>query len=67
MPDKAHQGVWFEIATGDVTFIEKLPTAIYTGSNVHDSGGNLYFSRFGDEESWSGNVRLAILNPSPRD
>jgi outer membrane protein assembly factor BamB len=54
----------YEIATGEVTLVEKLETAIYTGSDMHDSHGNIYFARFGDEEAWSGKVRLAILHPS---
>lgn len=54
----------YEIAIGEVTLVEKLETAIYTGSDMHDSHGNIYFARFGDEEAWSGKVRLAILHPS---
>jgi hypothetical protein len=54
----------YEIAMGEVTLIEKLETAIYTGSHMHDSRGNIYFARFGDDEAWSGKVRLAIMPPS---
>jgi hypothetical protein len=57
----------YEIATGEVTPIEKLETAYYTGSHMHDSRGNIYFARFGDDETGSGKVRLAILHPLTRD
>jgi outer membrane protein assembly factor BamB len=55
----------YEIATGEVTPVRKLETAFYTGSNMRDSRGNIYFARFWDETG-SGKVRLTILHP-PRD
>jgi hypothetical protein len=54
----------YEIATGDITLVKKLETAIYTGSHTRDSAGSIYFARFGDEGSWSGKVNLVILHPS---
>lgn len=54
----------YEIATGDITMADKLKTAIYTGSNMHDSRGNIYFAGFGDDETGSAKVRLAMLHPS---
>jgi hypothetical protein len=53
----------YEIPEGEVKLVEKLETAIYTGSHLHDSRGNIYFARFGDDEAWSGKVRLAIVHP----
>lgn len=54
----------YEIATGEVTLAAELSPAIYTGSHMRDSRGNIYFARFGDGESWEGQARLAIVHPS---
>jgi hypothetical protein len=54
----------YEIATGAVTLVGALEPAIYTGSHMRDSRGNIYFARFGDGKSWEGNVRLVIVRPS---
>lgn len=51
----------YEIATGAVTRVGTLDPAIYTGSQMRDSRGNIYFARFGDGESWEGQARLAII------
>jgi outer membrane protein assembly factor BamB len=56
----------YEIATGEVTLAAEVAPAIYTGSHMRDSRGNIYFARFGDAESWEGQARLAILHPSLR-
>jgi hypothetical protein len=53
----------YEIAIGTVTLAEKLEPAVYTGSHMRDSAGNLYFARFGDGQSWEGRARLAIVRP----
>jgi outer membrane protein assembly factor BamB len=54
----------YEIATGTVTLAGKLERAVYAGSNMRDSRGNIYFARFGDDHSWEGNARLAIVHPA---
>src|SRR5260370_23420513 len=54
----------YEIATGAVTLVGALERAIYTGSHMRDSRGNIYFARFGDGESWEGKARLTIVHPS---
>lgn len=54
----------YEIATGTVSLVGKLDPAIYTGSHMRDSRGNIYFARFGDGESWQGNARLEVVHPS---
>jgi Tol biopolymer transport system component len=54
----------YEIATGAVTLVGALAPAIYAGSHMRDSQGNIYFARFGDGKSWEGNVRLVIVRPS---
>jgi hypothetical protein len=54
----------YEIATGAVTLAGELEPAIYTGSHMRDSRGNIYFARFGDGESWEGRARLSIVRPS---
>ena len=53
----------YEIATGTVALVGTLDPAIYTGSNMRDSRGNIYFARFGDAESWQGNARLEVVHP----
>jgi hypothetical protein len=54
----------YEIATGAITLVGELEPAVYTGSHMRDSQGNIYFARFGDGESWEGKVRLSIVHPS---
>ncbi|HLZ64604.1 MAG TPA: hypothetical protein VKQ29_00165 [Aliidongia sp.] len=66
-PSRGSRLYSYEIATGDVTSVGELETAIYTGSNMRDSHGNIYFARFGEGESWEGDVRLVVLHPSPPD
>jgi hypothetical protein len=54
----------YEIATGAVTLAGEVEPAVYTGSHMRDSRGNIYFARFGDAHSWEGKARLAIVHPS---
>jgi len=54
----------YDIATGTVTLVAKLAPAIYTGSHMRDSRGNIYFGRFGDGHSSEGKAALAVLNPA---
>lgn len=54
----------YEIATGTVTLVAKLEPAIYTGSHMRDSRGNIYFGRFGDGSSSEGKAALVVLNPT---
>jgi hypothetical protein len=54
----------YEIATGAVTLVGALEPAIYTGSQMRDSRGNIYFARFGDGQSSEGKARLVIVHPS---
>jgi outer membrane protein assembly factor BamB len=53
----------YEIAAGAVTLVGQLEPAIYTGSHMRDSRGNIYFAKFGDGESWEVKARLSILRP----
>jgi hypothetical protein len=53
----------YEIATGTVTPVRGLEPAIYTGSHMRDSHGNIYFGRFGDGNSSEGKVALVVLHP----
>jgi hypothetical protein len=52
----------YEIDRGLVTLVGQLEPAVYTGSHMRDSRGNIYFARF-DGESWEGKVRLTMLHP----
>jgi outer membrane protein assembly factor BamB len=54
----------YEIAAGAVTLVGQLEPAIYAGSHMRDSQGNIYFAKFGDGEAWEGKARLAIVHPS---
>jgi hypothetical protein len=53
----------YDIATGIVTRVGRLEPALYAGSHVRDSRGNLYLGRFGSDHAWQGNAGLAILTP----
>lgn len=52
----------YEIASGAVTPVGAVEPAVYAGSDVRDSRGDIYVARFGDGgASWEGRARLAIL------
>ena len=53
----------YDIATGLVTLAGKLEPALYAGSHVRDSRGNLYLGRFGSDRVSQGDAGLAILTP----
>ncbi|MBV8190600.1 MAG: hypothetical protein JO339_25385 [Alphaproteobacteria bacterium] len=57
----------YDIATGAVTSVGEVEPAIYTGSHMRDSRGNIYFARFGDGHSWEGKARLVIVHPPAAD
>jgi sugar lactone lactonase YvrE len=51
-----------DLASGKVSFIEKLPDGIYTSADVRDNE-HIYFSHFGGTaNTWSGNPGLFILH-----
>ena len=53
---------YYDLATGEVVFAQKLPVGIYTSADVRDSQ-NIYFAHFGNETNlFSGNPRLFVLN-----
>lgn len=52
----------YDIASGEVTFIEQLPVGIYTSGDVRDDE-NIYFAHFGSERQlWGGDVRLMVIS-----
>lgn len=53
----------YDIATGTVTLAGRLEPALYAGSHVRDSRGNLYLGRFGSDKASEGQAGLAILTP----
>ena len=56
----------FDLASGEVTFVQQLPVGIYTSADLRDRE-NIYFSHFGVTANiWSGNPRLFILHVSPQ-
>lgn len=52
----------YEIATGRVSLVGALEPAIYSGSHVRDSRGNIYLARFGDDHSWQGKTGLSVVH-----
>ena len=56
----------YDIATGQVAFVQQLPQGIYTSQDLRDSE-NLYFSHFGTAANiWSGKAGLFIVRVSPQ-
>jgi outer membrane protein assembly factor BamB len=52
----------YDIASGEVTFIEQLPIGIYTSGDLRDDE-NIYFAHFGSERQlWGGDVRLMVIS-----
>ena len=53
---------YYDIASGQVVFVQQLPVGIYTSADLRDSQ-NIYFAHFGSDTTlWSGNPRLFILH-----
>ncbi|MBN2046851.1 MAG: hypothetical protein JW750_03310 [Anaerolineaceae bacterium] len=53
----------YDIASGESSFVMKLPPGVYTGSDLRDDQGNLYMAHFGNSANlWSGRVRLFVIN-----
>jgi hypothetical protein len=51
----------YDIATGQVSVVGTLASAIHTGSQMSDSRGNIYFARFGDGGKWEGRAGLLVI------
>lgn len=55
----------YDIASGDITFIQQLLPGIYTSADLRDDH-NIYFSHFGGYSNlWSGDAHLFILHVPP--
>jgi hypothetical protein len=53
---------YYDLATGQIVFVQQLPPGIYTSQDLRDSE-NLYFSHFGGHaDFWSGKPGLFILH-----
>lgn len=56
---------YYDIATGQVVFVQKLLPGIYTSADLRD-GENIYFAHFGEYgKLFSGDARLFILHVPP--
>jgi len=56
---------YYDLATGQVVFVQQLPHGIYTSQDLRDDE-NIYFAHFGGFENlWSEDVRLFILHVPP--
>jgi hypothetical protein len=51
----------YDVMTGQVSVIGALSPAIYTGSHMSDSRGNIYFARFGNGGQWEGQAGLLVI------
>ena len=57
---------YYDLATGQIVFVQQLPPGIYTSQDLRDSE-NLYFSHFGGyADLWSGKPRLFIVHVPPQ-
>jgi hypothetical protein len=55
---------YYDLATGQIVFVQKLPPGIYTSADLRDNE-NIYFSHFGTKYNiWSGKAGLFILHIS---
>lgn len=56
---------YYDLATGQIVFVQQLPPGIYTSQDLRDSE-NLYFSHFGGTtDLWSGKPVLFIVHVPP--
>jgi outer membrane protein assembly factor BamB len=52
----------YDIESGEVTYVQKLPVGIYTSGDLRDDE-NIYFAHFGSPtQLWGGDVRLMVIN-----
>lgn len=52
----------YNIASGEITFVQQLPAGIYTSGDLRDSE-NIYFAHFGGYDNfWSGHPNLMIIH-----
>lgn len=61
---KRKSGILYEydILTGKVALVKELGRGIYTGSDLRDSRGNIYFAHFGNARKfWKGNPALLVI------
>ncbi len=57
---------YYDIATGQVVFVQQLPVGIYTSQDLRDAE-NIYFSHFGSASNlWSNRPGLFILHVPPQ-
>jgi hypothetical protein len=56
----------YDVATGDISSVGALKAAIYTGSHMRDTRGNIYFARFGDGDQWEGQAGLVVIRDLAR-
>jgi len=57
---------YYDLATGQIVFVQQLPPGIYTSQDLRDSE-NLYFSHFGGyTDLWSGKPVLFIVHVPPQ-
>lgn len=57
---------YYDLATGQIVFVQQLPPGIYTSQDLRDSE-NLYFSHFGGyADLWSGKPVLFIVHIPPQ-
>jgi outer membrane protein assembly factor BamB len=52
----------YDIDTGEVSLVMSLGQAIYTGGDMRDSHGNIYFGRHGGGGAWDGDPRLLVVH-----
>jgi outer membrane protein assembly factor BamB len=51
----------YEIATGEIKFVQQLPPGVYTTADLRDDE-NIYMAHFGtSDDVWKGRVRLTII------
>ena len=50
----------YDIATGQSENVLSLPSRVYTGADIKDRAGNLYFAAFGDH-GWNDNCTLMVI------
>jgi outer membrane protein assembly factor BamB len=50
----------YDIATGEINFVQQLPPGVYTTADLRDNE-NIYMAHFGTDDVWRGKGRLIIL------
>jgi outer membrane protein assembly factor BamB len=62
-PEGSGELYCYDIATGEIKFVQQLPVGVYTTADLRDDK-HVYMAHFGsDADPWKGRARLMVITP----